>query len=297
MRKKWVLMLVAVLLGSLIWYLFLKPHDYFVRFEIKASPGTINQTIKSWGKGLDDAEFLGQNDLTDLKYRIKFNDSTYTYHWKLEAVDDSISKVKVYVSDENHSLANRLAIPFSETDFEKRTKKTVEEFAMVLKDHLESFKVRVTGKDTIPAKYCACVSLKETQLKKAKGMKNYYSLLSSVMAEKNIGLDGRPTIEVENWNMQNDSLSYNFCFPVIKTANLPKTSGIFYKNIEKKPAIRAVYNGNYITSDRAWYALLNYAKKNNIPVDKKPLEIFHTNPNMGGNALEWEAEVFMPIRE
>jgi len=295
MGKKLGLLLGAVLLCSLIWYFFLKPHDYVVRFEIKALPGTINQTIKSWGNGLDNAEFLGQNNLSNLKYRIKFNDSIYTYQWKLQSENDSISKVKVYVTDEDHSLANRLAIPFSETDFEKRTKKTVEEFAKALKDHLESFKVSITGRDTIPAKYCACVSLKETQLKKANGMKDYYSLLSGVMAQNNTGLDGRPTIEVENWNMQNDSLSYNFCFPVIKTDSLPKRTGIFYKNIEKKPAIRAVYNGNYITSDRAWYALLDYAEKHNIPVDKKPLEIFHTNPNMGGNALEWEAEVFMPI--
>ncbi len=297
MGKKLGLLLGAVLLCGLLWYFFLKPHDYVVRFEVNALPGTINQTIKSWSNGLDGAEFLGQNDLSDLKYQIKFNDSTYTYHWKIEAADDSVSKVKVYITDDGHSLANRLAIPFSETDFEKRTKKTVEVFAKVLKEHLQSFKVSVIGKDGIPAKYCACVSLKGTQADKARGMMEYYSVLSGVMAEKNISLDGRPMVEVENWNMQNDSLFYNFCFPVVPSDSLPKRTGIFYKNIEKKPAIRAVYNGDYITSDRAWYALLDYAEKNNIPVDKKPLEVFHTNPNMGGNALEWETEVFMPISE
>lgn len=297
MRKKFGVWLAAVVLVALIWYLFLKPHDYVVRFEIKALPGTINQTIKSWGNGLDAAEFLGQDDLSNLKYRIKFNDSTYTYHWKLESLNDSVSKVKVYVTDTDHSIANRLAIPFSETDFEKRTKKTVEEFAKTLKDHLESFKVKVTGKVDIPAKYCACVSLKGTQVGKARGMMEYYSVLSGMMTENNIGLDGRPMIEVEDWDMKNDSIAYNFCFPVIQTDSLPKGPGIFYKKIETKPAIHAVYNGNYITSDRAWYALLDYANKNNIAVDKKPLEVFHTNPNMGGNSLEWETEVFMPIRE
>lgn len=297
MGKKWGLLLGAVLLGSLVWYLFLKPHDYVVRFKIKALPGTINQTVKFWGNQLDDATFLKQNDLSDLSYRIQFNDSTYTYHWKIEPQNDSVSQVKVYVTDDGHSLANRLALPFSETDFEKRTKKTVEEFAEVLKDHLESFKVNVTGKAVIPAKYCACVALKGTQHEKARGMMENYSFLSGMMAQKNIGLDGRPMIEVEDWSLQNDSLSYNFCFPVIKTDSLPQRPGIFYKQIEQRPAVRAVYNGNYITSDRAWYALLDYADKNNIEVDKTPVEIFHTNPNMGGNALEWEAEVFLPIRD
>ncbi len=297
MGKKLGLLLGAVLLCGLLWYFFLKPHDYVVRFEVKALPGTINQTIKYWSNGLDDTEFLGQNDLSDLKYRIKFNDSAYIYHWKMEAADDSVSRIKVYVTDDDHSLANRLAIPFSETDFEKRTKKTVGDFAKVLKDHLQSFKVNITGQVGIPAKYCACVSLKGTQAVKARGMMENYSLLSSVMAEKNTPLDGRPIIEVEDWNMQNDSLSYNFCFPVVPSDSLPKRPGIFYKNISQKPAIHAVYNGDYITSDRAWYALLDYAEKKNITVDKKPLEVFHTNPNMGGNALEWEAEVFMPISE
>ncbi len=297
MGKKIRRFLGVVLLSFLLWYFFLKPHDYVVRFKVKALPGTINQTIKLWGNQLEDYEFLEQNDLFNIEHRIKFNDSTYTYHWKIESQNDSISKVKVYVTDDEHSLANRLAIPFSETDFEKRTKRTVEEFTKMLKDHLQSFKVTVTGKDEISSKYCACFSLKGTQMEKARGMMEYYSLLSNIMAQKDVALDGTPLLKVAKWNIQKDSISYNFCFPVIKSDSLPKKEGLSYIQIEKQAAIRAVYNGNYITSDRAWYALVDYAKKNNIPIDQKPLEIFHTNPNMGGDELQWEAEVFMPVQE
>ena len=297
MRKKLGLFLGVALLAALVWYLFLKPHDYVVRFKVKALPGTINQTIKLWAKQHEGAQFLGQKDLSDLKYRIKFSDSTFIYRWKIESLNDSVSKVKMYVTDTDHSLANRLALPLSDTDFEKRTKKTAEDFLKKLQSHLEHFRVTVTGKDKTPAKYCACVAIKGTQLEKAGGMMDYYSLLSGIMAEKEIPLDGRPMVEVEDWNMQNDSISYNFCFPVIKSDSLPLRGGIFYKQIEQKPAIRAVYNGNYITSDRAWYALVDYADKNNIPIDKKPLEVFHTNPNLGGNELEWKAEIFMPVQE
>lgn len=297
MRKKWGLLFGAALIGGLIWYLFLKPHDYVVRFEIKASAGTINQTIKSWSNSIDSAQLLGQKSLSNLKYRFKFNDTVNTYHWKLIPANDSVTKVRAYVTDEDHSLANRLAIPFSPTILEKRTEKLVTEFTEVLKDHLKNFKVKVTGTSEIPAKYCACVALKGSQKEKAKGMKEYYSLLSGVMGGQNSTLDGRPLLEVEDWNLKNDSLSYNFCFPVIKSDSLPERPDIFYKQIERTRAIRAVYNGNYITSDRAWYALLDYAENNNLNVAAKPLEIFHSNPNMGGNALEWEAEVFLPIVE
>lgn len=297
MGKKLGLLFGSVLLLGLLWYLFLKPHDYVVRFEIKALPGTINQTLKSWSDKMENTEFLGQESLSDLQYRITFNDSIHTYHWKIAPKNDSISKVKVYVSDNAHSFSVRSAILFSDTDFEKRTKNTVAEFAQVLKEHLKNFEVSITGKDKIPNKYCACISLKDIQNKKASGMMEYYSLLSSTMAEKNIALDGRPIIELEEWNIQNDSISFNFCFPVVKSDSLPNRPGIFYKEIEEQPALRAVYNGNYITSDRAWYALLDYAEKNKIDIKKEPFEIFHTNPSMGGNELEWEAEILMPIAE
>jgi len=61
--------------------------------------------------------------------------------------------------------------------------------------------------------------------------------------------------------------------------------------------LKAIYNGNYITSDRAWYALLDYAAKNGIAVTGLPIEIFNNNPNMGTNELEWETEIFMPLKE
>ena len=70
-----------------------------------------------------------------------------------------------------------------------------------------------------------------------------------------------------------------------------------HKQYNGVKAIKATYNGNYITSDRAWYALLDYAEKNDILIDKKPLEVFYSNPNFGGDELLWEAEIFMPIKE
>ena len=40
--------LSAVIVMALVWYLFLKPSDYTIRFEVKTFPGAINQTIKFW---------------------------------------------------------------------------------------------------------------------------------------------------------------------------------------------------------------------------------------------------------
>ena len=61
--------------------------------------------------------------------------------------------------------------------------------------------------------------------------------------------------------------------------------------------LQTEYNGNYITSDRAWYKLINSAKNKNIPIEKLPIEVYYTNPNFGGNELDRKAEIFVPIKE
>ena len=45
-----------------------------------------------------------------------------TYDWNVIPLNDSTSQVTVLVTDVENSLSNKIAIPFSETDFEKRTK-------------------------------------------------------------------------------------------------------------------------------------------------------------------------------
>lgn len=296
MSKKIALVASALVAVGLIWYLFIMPQDYIVRFRTKASSGTVNQIVKFWSSQKGHANFQEQKSLSDFTSTIVLNDTTLSFNWKIAPLNDSISQVKVYVTDSENSLKNRILLPFSDTDFEKRSKSTVKEVYTLLKSHLSNFKTTIVGEAIIPKKYCACVPLKNTQLEKVKGMMNHYSQLSGFMAKNSIELDGRPLVEVEHWNTQNDSIAYNFCFPIIKTDSLPKAEGFVYKEIKERKAIKAVYNGNYLTSDRAWYALLDYADKNGIRVTKEPLEIFHTNPNMGGNELEWEAEIFMPIQ-
>jgi len=45
----------------------------------------------------------------------------------------------------------------------------------------------------------------------------------------------------------------------------------------------------------AWYKLIDYAKTNHIDIDLLPVELYLNDPHTGGNDLEWEADVYMPI--
>tara|TARA_B110000003_G_scaffold83922_1_gene85903 strand:+ start:50458 stop:51345 length:888 start_codon:yes stop_codon:yes gene_type:complete len=285
-----------LLAGFLFWYLIIKPYDYLVTFNVKTSTGTINQTIKLWNSSLENSNFIQQENLENLSQLIKIKDSTYKYDWSISSVNDSISKVNIYVTDIDHSFINRISLPFGITDFEKRTERTIIDFINKLKAHLNKIKVTVIGIDTTRSTYCAYIPMKGLQIEKAGGMMQNYSLLTSVLSAENIEMNGTPFVEITKWNIQNDSIAFNFCFPIIKNDSLPLDSRIHYKQYHGVKALKAIYNGNYITSDRAWYALLDHAKNNNIEVDKKPVEVFYSNPNFGGDVLIWKAEIYLPIK-
>ena len=294
--KKVILVLLPLLVAGLLWYLFIKPYDYLVTFKARTFPGTINQSIKTWNSTLKDAQLVNQEGLNQLEQNIKFSDSTYLYQWDIIPLTDSTSKVKVYVKDLDHSLQNKIAIPFFNTDFEKRTIRTVKDFNEKLNEHIDNFRVKVTGKKELAASYCAYVSVKTNQFGKAKGMMYNYPLLNTILANNGIELNGRPFIEITEWDKETDSIHYDFCYPIIKSDSLPEHPDLKYKQFNSRNALMAVYNGNYITSDRAWYALMDYAGKNDIQVTGLPVEVFQNNPNMGGDALTWKAEIYLPLK-
>ena len=284
-------------IGFLLWYFIIKPYDYLVTFKVKTTAGTINQSLKLWNTSLENSSPIQQENLKNLTQQIIVKDSTFNYDWSISSVNDSISKVNVYVTDIDHSFANKISIPFGTTDFEKRTQNIITNFIDKLKEHLNKIRVRVVGIDSTRTTYCAYIPMKGLQIEKARGMMQNYSLLTSVLSAENIEMNGTPFVEITNWNTQNDSIAYNFCFPVIKSDSLPIDPLIKYKQYNGVKALKASYNGNYITSDRAWYALLEYAENNGIEIANKPLEVFYSNPNFGGDELQWEAQIYLPIKE
>lgn len=184
-------------------------------------------------------------------------------------------------------------IPYIATAYEIYVENDLTDYLTLLNDQLKNTKIELLGTSTITATYCAYIPIKGKQLEKAKGMMQNYSLLSTLFVDQNVQLNGSPFIEVIEWDRSNDSLHYNFCFPIIKKDTLPQHEEIKYKQFNGGRAIKAIYNGNYMTSDRAWYALLNYAKNNDLDVKNTAVEVFENNPNMGGNELDWKAYVYL----
>jgi effector-binding domain-containing protein len=181
-------------------------------------------------------------------------------------------------------------------NFEKRTRKSLFDFLKKLNAHIAGFKVQIIGQEELKSKFCACTAQSTSQVAKAAGMMKDYPLLDGILAKNNVTLKGRPILEITEWDRTKDSIAFNFCYPIEKSDQLPQHKEITYREISGGNALKAIYNGNYITSDRAWYVLIDYAKKNNIEIAELPVEVFFDNPNMGANPLTWKAEIFMPLK-
>jgi len=295
---KRVLVILSVLLAGLfIWYFFLKQHDYQVRFQTKTTPGTTSQIIKTWSETQEGGRILGWDGLEEVTQRLVFGDSAYTYTWRIRSEHDSLSTVTAYIANNENSFQNKWNLLFSDTDFQKRSRKTVQDLGQSLLDHLKNIKVEVVGEAESPESFCACMEVETTQYGKANGMMANYGILNSVIVGNNIQLNGLPLIRVLEWNQDSDSLKYDFCYPIIRSEKLPRIKNIAYKRVFSKPAIKATYNGNYITSDRAWYAILKYAESGGIEVTELPIEVFFNNPTIGAGDTEWLAEIYMPLKE
>jgi effector-binding domain-containing protein len=295
--KKTIFGILIGLSVLLLGYLFIYPYDYTVRFKANTFPGPINQYIKQWHKkaGVEGTE-VTQEDLLHLESLVQAGDSVHRYHWSIEPLTDSTSRVTVRIKDRDHSLKNKLLVPFTEAEIEKLGVSYVTDFAEDLKDHIDLFRVHIDGEAELPSTYYAYVNIKSSQYGKAGGMMANYALLNDLLAGNGATMNGPPMIIVNEWDREKDSLDFNFCFPIIRSDRLPRHPKIQYKRIFPKKAIKATYNGNYLTSDRAWYALLDYAEKNGIEVEPTPVEVFHNNPSAGGNALRWRAEIYLPVK-
>ncbi len=283
------------LLGFLIWLLLVKPTDFVAVLEAKSVPGTINHTLKTWSRSIENSDIRQDVTSNHLRQELRFHDSLFVFDWKLTRENDSLTRIKVGVSLESGNPLMRITNLFSESDFKRRSRNTILDFHDKLKEHLASFRVKIDGEASLEPTFCAYVTIENGQLEKALGMMQNYSLLSDVLLENKIELNGMPFVEVTHWDREKEQLKYNFCYPIVKPDSLPSNDLVSFKQFEGGQYLKATYNGNYISSDRAWYALLDYAEQRGIQIEEKPVEIFFNNPNMGGDELKWRADIYMPL--
>lgn len=299
-RKKIIIACSAFLSLFLIWYLFIKKTDYSISFKVNAATGTVFQGIQEWSNAQDlkDSEkyvILEKRNFDFIKQEMTKKKVQMHYTWDITSVNDSVTKVNVGIKDLNHSWYNKVTAPFFNTEFKEEQIKKISDFKKGLSEHLKNFKVRIDGEGESEETFVAYINLKSVLQEKARYMIANDALITGFLFENQIKIIGRPYLEIVKWDLDKETIDFNYCFPVEKPTNNIVNDVVKFKTLPVVKGLKATYYGNFRTSDRAWFALMDYAKKNNLKLENKVLEHFLSNPFNGGEELQWETKIIIPF--
>jgi effector-binding domain-containing protein len=300
MQKKYLVVFSVLISGFLFWYLGFKKSDYCIHFKAKTATITLFQGVEEWQKEQTKSqgaqiEILEKNNFDFIKQKYTKGTTVLEYSWEFEVINDSTTAVCVGIKEPKHSWYNRLTAPFFETKFKNEEIKKIKDFKTALEDQLSQFSYVLTGEKQTEAVFVAYISLKSVLQEKAQNMIGDDNIITGYLHQNNIQIVGKPYLEVTNWDMDHQKLAFNYCFPINKNTPYIASDAVKFKLIPAQKGLTASYFGNFRTSDRAWFAIYDYAKKHNIKLDYKPLEHFLANPFNGGDEKLWETKIIIPF--
>jgi effector-binding domain-containing protein len=294
---KYALLLIVIILSS--WYFLIKDYNYKITFTTSQATGIVYNALIKWDGGKNSSNnnltILNKIPFSEVHQKFVSGDTVYTFNWLLQKKNDSTTLVIAKIKDEKHSFKQNLQAIFYKNAFVKKSTSIVKSFGEDLIQHAKSYKLSKVTEGKIPSQNCAYISLESKLQDKASTMLKNIAMLTNYIKDNNIELTGSPFLEITAWDIKNDQIKFDFCFPIKEQNIYPETNTIKFKKTETKDALKTVFNGNYRISDKAWYTLIDYANSNNIELEKLPVEFYLNDPHSGGNPLEWEAEVYMPI--
>lgn len=297
--KKFLIGLIILIIPFLVWYLFIKKSDFTISFKAKTATGTIFQGVCDLSTPLSKNQnetytIINKRNFDYVEQKATSKNEDVNYTWNINPINDSITEVKVAIKDQKNSIYNRLTLPFFNTDFKQEQLKKISDFKNGLNDHLKNFKVIVDGEKTSENIYVAYINLKSVLQEKAQTMIMNDAEITGYLGSNHIKIMGRPYLEVVSLDYNSEEIEFNYCFPIDKNTKYIPDNKVKFKELKSIKGIGARYYGNYRTSDRAWYAVFDYAKKNNIKLNYKIIEHFMDNPFNGGDETKWETKILIP---
>lgn len=278
------------------WYFLLKKYDYSISFKTDETPGEVYQQLLYYKYNfLEEAKYTEKSPFDQLIQNVRVNNNELQLTWSFSPKGDSSSLVTASVNSTGNHAFTRLKLLFGQEDVKKVITEEVKQFQIALNEEAELYEIKIEGITTSPATTCACIKFENEVKNKATDMMKNIKHLSVYIQKNELDMTARPRVNVLNWDVESNRIIFEFCFP-IDPANLPEEIGrIYLKEFPARRSLLAVYNGNYMYSHLAWVKLLSYAEKEKIPILKEPLEVFNNNPEMGGDARLWEAEIYLPL--
>jgi effector-binding domain-containing protein len=302
MKKIFISIAFIILLALIggITFLLTRPSDYQAYFTVKATPDIAYYNILNWNiwnrNQLDSKiEILSKTPVRNVSQKVTLNDTTLIFKWEFKKLNDSITMVRVFVSDPDRKLYNRLTVPFINTHFKIGVRNNLLDIKTRLELMLEKFRYKYTGYHHFEKKSCVYINLKCTPKGKASAMMSNVTELNQFVRQNNLELDGNPFLVVHDWKELKDSINFDFCFPISRIGAVPEHPKIKFMTVESMDALKTDFFGNYGISDITWYNLAEEVKKQGYRSNNKLIEVYFNDPHSGGNELDWKAEIYMGI--
>lgn len=306
--KKILLLFIALLLSGSIWYLFLKKYDYRFTMEAKYGPGTVYHEILEW-KSLnpdiseDNIAVTQSEPFKNLTQKVySFSDSPVEFYWEFEKRNDSLTEVVLNIRSDKNSLANRLDImnPFVKSKYIDSLKQHLLAFRLRLQNEQKAYRIQIADSIvTSPALDCICHTSENIPvIGKAREMVRTIDILEDYILSRDLKLTGNPFVKIIKWNRDENIIDFEFCFPVNLPQDIRPYGEVKFRQIPSSTALKAVFNGNYRLSHKAWFDLLYIAEEKKLKTNGLPLEVFFNNPNVESTpSPTWKAEIYLPIVE
>jgi effector-binding domain-containing protein len=292
------LIILLILIG--VAFLFTRPSDYQAHFTVKATPDIAYYNILNWdiwnrNESSSEIDILSKTPVSNISQKVTLNDTTLIFNWEFKKLKDSITMVRVFVSDPNRKLYNRLTVPFINTRFKIGVRNNLLDIKTRLELMLEKFRYKYTGYHHFEKRSCVYINLKCASRGKASAMMSSVTELNQFVRINNLELDGPPFLVVHDWKELKDSINFDFCFPISRINAVPEHPKIKFMTVESMDALKTDFFGNYGITDITWYNLAEEVKKNGYRSNNKLIEVYFNDPHSGGNELEWKAEIYIGI--
>ncbi|WP_346861850.1 hypothetical protein [uncultured Draconibacterium sp.] len=305
MRKKTVLIfsITLTVIAGLIWYLFIKRWDYKVYFSVDAQPAVVYSFVRDWndwnGMKLQKEKVSNTIKFPDksIERVLTLKDTTLVFNWEFHLKNDSTTRVELGVTDTDRKLYNRLLVPFQTLPFEKSIKKNVLIMRNKLLEFTNDFKYEFVGQAKLDSVSCVYISAKTPIRNKAEEMIKNVINLNRFVKDNALGLNGNPMVVVKDWSPESDSISFDFCFPILHPELIPENSEMGLRNVGIKNALRADFYGNYSISDVSWNLLYEESLKRGNRNTGNIVEVFYNDPHGGGNELNWKAAIYFSVEK
>jgi effector-binding domain-containing protein len=294
-----VLPIVLALVGGTA-FLLTRPSDYQAHFTEKTTPDVAYFSILNWdiwnrNQVKPKFEILGKTPVSSISQKVSVNDTTFIFKWEFEKLNDSLTLIRTFVSDPDRKLYNRLTLPFKNTRFKHDVRGNLLDIMTRLELMMGSMRYEFTGHHPFEKKSCVGIRLKSTVRGKAAMMMSNVIALNQFVRENKLELDGSPFLVIQGWNEHQNSISFDFCFPIKRTDAIPENPNIKLMTVEGMDAIKTDFYGNYSISDITWHNLAEEAKKSGYRSNGKLIEVYYNDPHSGGNELEWKAGIYLGI--